>query len=390
MAVSINARDGDLNMLQPIAWSKVDLIPRYNQVGAFTLTLPPTDQNWTLSDVTDLGVVVDWNGVYQFTGYVETFNPQKQIDDTTGAITETITLAGADDLAPVANRIAYPDPSKTWPNQLTTSQDAQTAVKLESAIKHYVNLNAGPGAISTRRAPNLTVATDLARGGTVTYLARLADGTDLSLMDIIRSLVATGGPMGVSVTQTGGDLVFDCYVPRDLSAIAWFSYALGNLRGHNLSTTTPTCTSALVRGTSTFAEVTDGSTDGWTRTEVLVDQSSTTDTTTMTQAGQDAIVQGAGAAVLTTTPIDLPNLAFGVDYGLGDTVTVEIRDGVTYTDVISQVELTADATGTTYIETVTPTVGLTSTDLGDNQTATALLAAKVRKLERLLTQLQGG
>jgi Siphovirus ReqiPepy6 Gp37-like protein len=390
MAVSVNARDGNLNFLQPIVWSKVDLITRYNQVGAFTLTLPPTEQNWALSNVTDLGVVVDWNGVYQFTGYVETFNPQKQIDDSTGQITETITLSGADDLAPIANRIAYPDPSKTWPNQLTTSQDAQTAVKLESAIKHYVNLNAGPGAISTRQAPNLTVATNSARGGTVTYLARLADGTDLSLMDIIRSVVATGGPMGVSVTQTGGDLVFDVYIPRDLSKTAWFSYALGNLRAHNLSTTTPTCTNALVRGTSTFVEVTDCSTDGWTRTEVLVDQSSTTDSTTMTQAGQDAITQGAGAAALTMTPIDLPFLSFGTDYGLGDTVTVEIRDGVTYTDVVSQVELVADATGTNYLETVTPTIGLTSTDLGDNQTATALLAAKVRKLERLLLQLQAG
>ena len=390
MAVSVNARDGSLNSLQPIVWSKIDLITRYNQVGAFTLTLPPTEQNWTLSDVTDLGVVVDWNGVYQFTGTVETFNPQKQIDDSTGQITETITLAGADDLALVANRIAYPDPSKTWPNQLTTSQDAQTAVKCESAIKHYVNLNAGPGAISTRQAPHLTVATDSARGGTVTYLARLADGTDLSLMDIARTLIATGGPMGVSVTQTGGSLVFDVYIPRDLSKTAWFSYALGNLRAHNLSTTTPTCTNALVRGTSTFVEVTDGSVDGWTRTEVLVDQSSTTDATTMTQAGQDAITQGAGAAALTMTPIDLPLLSFGTGYGLGDTVTVEIRDGVTYTDIVSQVELVADATGTNYIETATPTVGLTSTDLGDNQTATALLAAKVRKLERLLLQLQAG
>ena len=320
---------------------------------------------------------------------METFNPQKAIDDTSGQVTETITLSGCDDLGPIANRLAYPDPTKTWPNQLTTSQDSQTG-KLETVIKHFVNANAGPGAIATRRVPTLTVASDLARGGTVTYLARLADGTDLSLMDIARTLIATGGPMGVSVVQSGGALVFDCYVPRDLSKIAWFSYSLGNLRGHNLSDTTPTCTNALIRGSSTFMEITNGSTDGWQRVEQLVDQSSTTDATVMTQAGNEAIVQGAGVAALAMTPIDLPRLRFGQDYGLGDTVTVEPLDGAVYADIVSQVELVADATGQTYIETATPTVGLTSTDLGNNPTATAKVAAKIRQLERMIRQLQAG
>lgn len=44
-------------------------------------------------------------------------------------------------------------------------------------------------------------------------------------------------------------------------------------------------------------------------------------------------------------------------YGIGDLVATDIRDGITYTDKVTAVQLTADANLTPYVETVIPTVG---------------------------------
>lgn len=387
MPVLVQARAGDLSLIGPMAWSKVDITARYNAVGAWSVVLPASPQNYALADIADLGVVIDWNGVYRFSGYLETWNPSKSIDDS-GKVTDSITLSGADDLGLVANRDARPDPTAAWSAQTTSSSDAKSG-PLETVIKWFVNRNAGPGALAGRRAPHLSVATDGARGGTVSFTARFGDGVDLALMSIIRLLVASGGPLGVSVAQSGSGLVFDCYEPRDLTSTAWFSFDLGNLRAASLADTTPTTTNALVRGSTTFIEVTStDSGNAWRYAETVVDQSSSTDATEMTQAGQDAIAQGSGGAQLQISTVDLPRLAFGADYGLGDSVTVEIRSGVTYPDIISAVQLVADSTGSTYTETVTPTVGMSSSDSADDGTATAKLAAEVRRLEQQIKRLQ--
>ncbi|MCW2917659.1 MAG: hypothetical protein JWN52_5727 [Actinomycetia bacterium] len=387
MAVSVEARDGNLNMIGPIVWDKVDLISRYNQVGAWTLTLPATPQNWALANVSNLGILVDWNGVYTFSGYLETWAPSRAIADN-GAVIDTITLSGADDLGLIANRIAYPVPASPWAAQTAGASDAQTGV-CETVIKHFVNVNAGPGALVARRAPHLTIATDLARGTTVSFTARIQDGTDIALMSIIRLLVATGGPMGVKVTQTGANLVFDVYVPRDLHDLAWFSPQLGNLRTFSLTDSTPTATSALVRGSTAFTEISSAdASNAWRHAEVLVDQAGSTDATQMTQAGTDAITQGAGAAQLQLQIVDLPLLRFGADYGLGDRVTVEIRNGVSYADIVTAVQLVADSSGSNYVETVTPTIGAAGSDSSGDATATARLAAEVRALRKALQRLQ--
>lgn len=387
MAVSVQARDGNLDLLGPMTWTRVDLTARYNAVGSWSMLLPATPANLALVATPNLGVLINWNGVYTFSGYVETWNPSKSIDES-GKITDTITLAGADDLGLIANRDARPAPAAAWSAQTGASTDTKTD-KLETVIKWFVDRNAGSSALVGRRAPHLIIGTDLARGGTVSYAARFGDGVDLALMSIIRLLVASGGPLGVSVVQDGSDLVFDCYVPRNLSTTAWFSFSLGNLRSASLTDTTPTTTNALVRGSTTFIEVTSpDSVNAWRYAESIVDQSSSTDSTEMTQAGTDAIAQAAGAAQLQISTVDLPNLAFGAHYGLGDTVTVEIRDGVTYPDIISAVQMVAEATDTAYTETVTPTVGSSGSDSGDSATATAKLAAQVRKLEQQIKRLQ--
>jgi hypothetical protein len=177
-----------------------------------------------------------------------------------------------------------------------------------------------------------------------------------------------------------------------------FSEQLGNLRGYNLSDAVPTGNAILMQtGATSGAFVTAagiGATDPWRRVEVISDQSSTTDATQITQAQTDALAQGAGVAKIGVTVIDLPRLRFGSDatgvqgYREGDIVATDIRPGITYTDVVSAVQLTADASQQSYSETVTPTIGAAETDSGTDQTATARLSAQVRAIDRKLSQIQ--
>jgi hypothetical protein len=91
--------------------------------------------------------------------------------------------------------------------------------------------------------------------------------------------------------------------------------------------------------------------------ELFDDQTSTTNADDIATAVTDDLTQGASAHTLTITATDIPQLRFGRDYGLGDTVTVSIRPGVSYTDIVSGVELIAgsDNAGSAF---TTPTTGV--------------------------------
>lgn len=394
MYVTAEGHDGALASLGPLDFETLDAFLYYNGVGAWTLSLPYSDAAWQMVKTADFGITVDWGGYFKFGGKCEAPGFQDSVPGAAAAAIvqagSYIILAGADYLAPIANRIAYPAPASAWSAQLSTSADAVTSVALETAIKHYVSNNIGPGALTGRRLTQLTIATDQARGGTVSYSARFASGVDLNLLDIIRTLVATGGPMGVSVTDNGsGSLVFDVYVPRDLTHTAWFSKDLGNLVSLSIQLSDPTCTNALVQGQSAFVEVTGtGSSDPWARVEQYVDQTSETDSTKLTQEGTKTVADGAQGPQLSATAIDIPALTFGKDYNLGDKVTVEARQADTYSDIVSQVELIVDPARQPSIQSI-PTIGYASDPGAADPSFQSQLLKTVRRLERRLNAQRG-
>lgn len=398
----------DLTRKKPIVWSKIDVTVRYNQVGAFTLEAP-ANEVWDLIAFDTDGsylpnlFLLDWHGVFTCPLLAESWNPVKALDDS-GIVTETIAFTGADMLSLLANRVVFRNAAATWASQ--TAGTTTTTGKAETVIKSLVTANVVSAAETVRRVPHFTVATDSARGGTVTYqtVIKTASTTDTvtattgqTLMDMVRA-VAAQSPIGVRIDLSGGNLVLDCYVPRDLSQHVVFSEQLGNLRGYNLSDATPTGNAILMQtGAVSGAFVTAsgaGASDPWRRVEVYADQTSTADATQISQAQTDAINNGAGAAKLAVTVTDLPRVRFGADatgvqgYREGDKVAVDVRDGITYTDIVSAVQLVADASQQGYTETVTPTIGASATDAGTDQTATAKLAAQVRAIETKLAQLQ--
>ena len=159
-----------------------------------------------------------------------------------------ILLSGADYLALLANRIVYPTPSAAWSSQTAAGADAVSSMKLESAIKHYVNNNVGPAALSTRKVSLLSLATDQGRGPAISYSVKFGSGVDLNLLDVIRAMIAQGNSnLGVQIVRELNpiQLTFDCYVPRATYRVKGTCLVRrnsGNLTAIALSLTDPTCT----------------------------------------------------------------------------------------------------------------------------------------------------
>lgn len=404
MDVSIEELDlTDLSRKRPIVFDKIDITVAHNTVGSFVLEMAASDRAWELiqldgsGNLLPVGIVVNWDGVYEFSGHVEDWSFKRALSD--GRIVETLTLTGSDWLSLLANRIAYPTPAAAWAAQTITST-TYTSAHAETVIKDIVTANLKTAGDTARRVPLLTVAADAGRGGPATYKVvppnpAATTGTEtstvaLSLMDMVRA-VALQAPIGVRIVLGAGELIFDVYVPRDLTEQAVFSATLGNLPEAGLTVTDPTANVILLQSKvtgATFSQAAGAAaTDPWRRVEQYVDQSSTDTAADITTAANEAVAAGAGTVQLAVTVVDLPRLRFGADasgvqgYREGDTVTVDIRDGVSFSDVVSKVQLVADSTGTPYTATVTPTIG---TDADTSQAMPAKLAAKLRALERAL------
>ena len=412
MAVTVEPLTTGLVKLKPLPWMKLDINQiRYNQVGAFSLTCPAADPVWDIVEHDTDGVLkpktglfVDWNGIYDVPLKVEQVNPSKLIDDS-GAITETLVFSGSDFLSLLAERKVYRDATKTW--ALQTIGSTTITGKAETVIKQLVTANIVTAGDTNRRVPGFTVAPDLARGGDVTYTIFIKDPAaeagadktstaDDSLLDMVRA-VARQSDIGVRIDLIGDELVFDCYVPRDLTEKIVFSERLGSLRSWSITDATPTANAVLMQSGAASGAFTEthgaGATDPWRRVEVFADQSSTTEAAQIAQAQLDEVARGAAQTRVALTAQDIPRARFGRDatgiqgYGIGDLVPADIRDGITYTGKVTAVQLTADTTVTPYAETVIPTVG--DNDAGadasaDDATAIAQLSARVRQLEQAL------
>jgi hypothetical protein len=366
----------------------------YNSVGSWTMAVPYSDALWNQIMAGDFFVLVHWRGLFTFggkceqPGYSDSVPGSPTGQTISGHSGPFVTLTGADYLALLANRIAYPNPTVAWASQTAAATDAVSNMPLESAIKHYVSRNAGSSAIAARRISQMDIAPDLGRGANVSYTVKFGTGVNLNLMDICRALIGqSGSKMGMSLTRNPSTnrLTFDVYIPRDLSKKAWFSEALGNLASVQFYITDPTCTDALIQGSGTnflTTNVTTGKT-AWNIIETFVDSSTETDVNVLKTTGQTTVNDGQAGPSIAATAVDTPFLTYGRDYGLGDIVTVEVRPGASWTDMVSGVTLTADPSQDPQVSAV-PTIGNSANATTNDQRILGSMLSRLRKLERKL------
>jgi hypothetical protein len=383
-ALRVYVRDTSLNRLGQIAeYTQLTVIPRFNAVGAYTLEVS--------ADSDKAGLLVEGNGLIIRTGSGDTImsGPIRSVDWSRSASdggSGKLIVGGVDDTALLAQYTCWPSPAAVIGSQ-TASVYKLTAVAAESGMRTLVNVNAGPGALASRKNPLLTLAADGGHGGTITRQINQFD----NLLTVLADIGNTAG-LGFKVVQIGASLQFQIYQPSVQSA-ARFAFALGNLTDASYATTPPTCTRAIVvagGGTSPRVCKTYDRTDPLFPGLVIeqfvdltgVDTASVDLTAQMDQAGAEALTNGAGQGSLAISPIDIPQLRYGRDYQVGDTVSADVR-GDWYTDVVREVTLTSTAADAT---TVKATVGGDSTGTSTVARIYAYIAQVKKDVGRLKTR----
>lgn len=330
-------------------WTQIKALPTFNGVGTYAVDFP-------LGQYVNLlepggGLLVTRHGQVLIDGPYTNITQTRSKEAPDG----TITLSGVSNEHVVSDRLAYRDPAHAA-NAQTTALDTRTGLA-ETIIYAYVNANAGPAALPARVTPGLALAPDLARGSLLT-----GNATFDVLSDLITTLALTDD-LGWRVNPVGTGLVFEVYQPRDLTATVRFSWDLANILSYTYGTGGPAVTRETVLGAGTgtarvIVEVGDPTSEGeWSRRiEKVLDQSSTADVTTLTQAGIQQLATDQPALNLTIQPTDTATAAFGIDWALGDKVTVIVA-GAELSQVVRQVDVTVNELG----EVLFPVVGIPGT-----------------------------
>lgn len=299
---------------------------------------------------------------------------------TVGSDPGEVTVNFTDDLARIAGYLTYPDPTSAFASQNTAADDVYsiTTTNAETIIRTLVDDNCGPSAIAARQIPSL-VLDSVASVGTSTSISTRFE----PLLDPCRAVASNDG-LGFRTRQDAGQIKFGVYAPADRTSTARFSAGLGNLRNVAFRYSAPTATSELVQGgdtgTRAYVEVTSGDAATWYRVEKLIDQTGTDNSNgELTQAGNLAFGDDGAQANLSTETVDTPDLRAGVDFGLGDLVTVELPTGLEVADLVRTIRLTA-----------TPNEGeLVTSVIGSSDETTASRTIRVvRELGRRLGRLE--
>lgn len=261
----------------------------------------------------------------------------------------------------------------------------------ETVIRGYVNDNAAGNAIASRQVPGLTVLTDSGRGTTVAGNARFDKMVSKDGSGLLQTLAASAG-VGFRVAQNGTNLELQFYVPQDRSATVRFSDDLRNVEDYKYSVAQPDPEQGgnmvIVGGSGDLTDriivLVDDATSisTWGRTEFFQDARDTSDYATLVQRGQE-ITQNFGAAQsFDATLAQTPSAVYGLDFFLGDLVTV-IAGGATWSDIVREVDITLDGSNA---ETVVPIIGTANAKMALDELSQ--LRYNLNQLRTRLQQLQ--
>lgn len=270
-------------------------------------------------------------------------------------------ISGSSDDIFLAERLAYPKPSTADVTDQTDDFDDRSG-QAETVIKEYVSANLGPDAPEARRVPGLTLEADQARGELVAAAARFDN-----LQELAYQLAQVGG-VGYQITQEGSDLEFSVYEPEDRSANIRMDIANRKLSSAVLNYGTAKLTRAIVGGKGeaknrTFIERTSvesiDAEDSWgRRIESFIDARGANNLGELQTAGDESLVDnGKTITELSVTPSDDQNMVFGVDWYLGDRVTVVTND-IESTAVVTEIGINIGSDGVRIGATVGTPVGI--------------------------------
>lgn len=325
----------------------LELNVQHNGLGSWTLTLPREHHLAPDLNTPGSGIIVsDSNGVL---GSGPTYSPEQQ--KSAGNLGGTVTFEGVLDNLVLSDMLAWPQPSNPDVTTQTASYDERTG-PAETLMHQYVAANVGPDAPAARRNLALVMGEDQGRGKVVTKSARFP-----KLGELCEEL-ATPSDLGFRVVQRGGELVFETYAVEDKSGLVRLTMENTSLSGERVTLNPPTATRVIVAGSGRYVQrtfyqyETDESVESeleWgRRIERFLDQRQTVKKAEYDAAAAAMLAEeGLTGISVQAVPSDDSPFVYGVDWQVGDRVTVEVN-GVESTALVTGLVLTASGDGLKY------------------------------------------
>lgn len=328
----IEVRDSSLNRVGQITADYLvgaTFVTRFNNIGSWTIKLPTDHPMATAFQAPGAGLIVTHKGMVLLSGPTAWIQNTQSIDNPDGLLEVT----GLDDSVLLRDRLAYPTPATADVTLQTSAYDIRSG-KAEDVIKNYVLANMGALAPASRKIAALSVAGSYSRGATVKASARFDILYEL-LTGLADASNIAGSPIGFEVSQSGSSLIFDIFVPVDRSKTIRLDINNDRLTETIYSLAQPKFTRAIVAGQGdltarTFLERTSATSlsaeTAWgRRIERFIDSRDSADSTALATAG-DALLATDGRPQITASikPTDDASMLYGVDWFLGDTVTVVV------------------------------------------------------------------
>lgn len=338
--LTIEVRDADLQrvgQLTPDNLVGFSAVLMKNAVGSWKVTLPVGYALAEALRTPGSGIIVTAAGQTLISGPTMSILTNRSQADPAG----TYEISGVDDSVVLSERLAYPTPTTADVTLQTDAYDVRTGAA-ETVIKEYVDANIGPSAPAARRIASLTVQASSGLGATVNGSARFE-----SLQDLLAGFADLSG-LGFTIEQVGDVLQFQVYEPVDRSAYVRLDLDNGRLTRSDYAYSTPKLTRAIVGGQGegslrdfierTSADSLDAETLWGRRIEQFVDYRSATDVAELEQSGdKELVTNGKTFVSVDVLPSDDQTMLFGVDWNLGDRVTVVVGS----TELVAVVEKVA-------------------------------------------------
>lgn len=318
-------------------WDSVEAIDRYGDVGQGQLECAGSDWN---RELVQPGATV----IVRRDGEVIQAGPLEFEEELRGN-SVSMPVSWKDQNVYLDERLVWPDPTSEISGTgapVAKATDDRLGYTT-SVIIGYVNGNCGPGALSFRRAPGLTMGADPGAG---VYLDVPVQARYDNLLTLMRQLAITGA-VAFAVNTNDRTHTFNCWQIENLADDVVFSAQTHNVADSKFSAAAPTATAVIVGGKGedilrSFAFVTspDSLVDAatWRYVEAFRDDRSADGASMIAGAQRDLSEKGSTISA-TFTPTNT-GLKYGRDYRLGDLVMCILRPGLSVIKPVREVTRT--------------------------------------------------
>ena len=323
------------------------LVLRNNAVSTGVLDIDGNSPLWGRHDLEGGHVAVYDGGVQLMAGKLTALEVTKD----GGAI--DVQLEFNCHLDYLAGMITLPSPDRALTSQTVRPYYVDSG-RAEAVIRNLVDSHVGQGARSENRTP-LHVEPSQNRGGTVSVNTRFKN-----LLEEVQGLAGVGGIQFRSwLDYEARTIRFGHRVPVNLARAVRLREADGTLEKFSYRLEAPSATRVLVAGqgdgTSRMLRLVQHDQTEWgVKTLLFQDRRDTEKADELVQAGEETLADHVAKTAITIDTRMLGKRRFGVDYFVGDTVTVQLTDNTIITDALQRVELSWDEKGTEYKVSVGP------------------------------------